>query len=37
MREPYNVFYQGGLTPAHARAGVVYALDALKKEGLIKL
>jgi len=37
MREPYNVFFQGGLTSAHARAGVVYALDALKKEGLIKL
>jgi cystathionine beta-lyase family protein involved in aluminum resistance len=37
MREPYTVFYQGGLTAAHARAGVAYALDALYREGLVNL
>jgi cystathionine beta-lyase family protein involved in aluminum resistance len=37
IREPYNVFFQGGLTPAHTRIGVVYALHALKKEGLITI
>jgi cystathionine beta-lyase family protein involved in aluminum resistance len=29
MREPYNVFFQGGLTEAHAAIGVVYAVDAV--------
>jgi len=29
MREPYIVYMQGGLTPAHARAGVIFALDAI--------
>ena len=35
MREPYYVFYQGGLTSAHARVGVVYALHELFNEGMI--
>ncbi|MCL2364283.1 MAG: methionine gamma-lyase family protein [Defluviitaleaceae bacterium] len=35
MRAPYNVFLQGGLTAAHARVGVVYALNELHKEGLV--
>lgn len=29
MREPYIVFLQGGLTSAHARAGVVFAVNEL--------
>jgi cystathionine beta-lyase family protein involved in aluminum resistance len=37
MRPPYNVFFQGGLTAHHARAGVLYALDALYKEGLLNI
>jgi cystathionine beta-lyase family protein involved in aluminum resistance len=37
MREPYHVFFQGGLTAAHSRAGVVYALDALYRDGLVSL
>ncbi|MCL2189471.1 MAG: methionine gamma-lyase family protein [Defluviitaleaceae bacterium] len=37
MRAPYNVFFQGGLTAAHARAGAIYALDALYKEGMVQL
>jgi len=37
MREPYIVYFQGGLTPAHSRTGVIFALDALYKEGAIML
>jgi len=37
MREPYNVYFQGGLTTAHAKTGVIFALDALVKEGLVVL
>ncbi|MCL2285717.1 MAG: methionine gamma-lyase family protein [Firmicutes bacterium] len=33
MREPYIVFFQGGLTPAHSRTGVIFALDELYKKG----
>jgi len=29
MRPPYIVYFQGGLTSAHSRTGVIYALDAL--------
>ena len=29
MRPPYNVFLQGGLTAAHAKAGVLFALDRI--------
>ena len=29
MREPYIVYFQGGLTAAHSRTGVVFAADAL--------
>ena len=29
MREPYIVYFQGGLTAAHSRAGVVFAADAV--------
>jgi cystathionine beta-lyase family protein involved in aluminum resistance len=37
MREPYNIFFQGGLTAAHARAGAIYALNALHREGLVRI
>jgi len=37
LREPYIVYHQGGLTAYHAKAGVVYALDSLYKDGLIAL
>jgi len=29
MREPYTVYFQGGLTAPHSFAGVVFALDSL--------
>ncbi|MCL2262229.1 MAG: methionine gamma-lyase family protein, partial [Defluviitaleaceae bacterium] len=31
MREPYIVYFQGGLTEAHSRAGVVFAAEELFK------
>ena len=31
MREPYIVYFQGGLTAAHSRAGVVFAADEVFK------
>jgi len=37
MREPYTVYFQGGLTAPHSCAGVVYALDELYKQGRITL
>lgn len=30
MREPYIVYFQGGITDAHSRTGVVFALNELK-------
>ena len=35
LREPFIVYHQGGLTAAHAKAGVVFALDTLYREGLV--
>jgi len=29
MREPYTVYFQGGLTYAHARAGVAFAAEGM--------
>jgi len=37
MRPPYIVYFQGGLTAAHSKAGVVFALDELVKAGLVSL
>lgn len=37
LREPYNVFFQGGLTYAHAKLGILMALQSLRKAGIIKL
>ena len=35
MREPYNVYFQGGLTFPHGKYGILKALSELKKEGLL--
>jgi len=35
MREPYIVYFQGGLTASHSRAGVVFALQEMFDEGLV--
>ncbi|MCL2527538.1 MAG: methionine gamma-lyase family protein [Defluviitaleaceae bacterium] len=37
LRPPYIVYHQGGLTEAHAKAGVVFALDALYRDGYVGL
>ena len=37
MRPPYIVYFQGGLTSAHSKTGVIYALDALYKKGFITI
>lgn len=37
MREPYNVYFQGGLTYEHSKFGVIKALDSMVKAGLVDL
>ena len=37
MREPYIVYFQGGLTSPHSYAGVVFALDELYRKGQVSL
>ncbi len=37
IREPYNVYFQGGLTYEHSKFGVIKSIDALLKKGLINL
>ena len=36
MREPYAVYFQGGLTFAHAKLGILKALQNMTDKGLIK-
>ncbi len=36
MREPYQVYFQGGLTWPHAKLGILKSLQELVNEGLIK-
>ena len=37
MREPYVVYFQGGLTYEHSKFGVMSALQALYDKGLVKI
>lgn len=37
IREPYAVYFQGGLTFYHAKLGILRALEELKRSGLISL
>lgn len=37
MREPYNVYFQGGLTYEHSKFGVIKSIDTLFKKGVITL
>jgi len=37
MREPYAIYFQGGLTWQHAKAGVLSSVQALADDGLISL
>ncbi len=36
MREPYNVFFQGGITYEHSKFGVIKALQQMKDKGIVK-
>lgn len=36
IRDPYIVYFQGGLTYEHSKFGVIKALQALKDKGLLK-
>ncbi len=37
LREPYNVYFQGGLTYPHGKFGIMKSLDLLYKRNLVKL
>ena len=37
LKEPYNVFYQGGLTWYHAKFGVLLSLQKLMDKGILVL
>ena len=37
LREPYSVFFQGGLTWYHAKLGIMKSLQAMTDAGEVKL
>ncbi len=37
MREPYAVYFQGGLTWQHAKLGILTSVQKLYERGLVKL
>jgi cystathionine beta-lyase family protein involved in aluminum resistance len=37
IREPYNVYFQGGLTYEHSKFGVLMALRELNRRGLLSI
>lgn len=37
IREPYNVYFQGGLTWPHAKYGIILTLEKLYEQGLVSL
>jgi cystathionine beta-lyase family protein involved in aluminum resistance len=37
LREPYNVFFQGGLTWYHAKLGIMMSLQKMVDEGCAAL
>ena len=37
IREPYSVFFQGGLTWQHAKAGIMMSIQKLYESGLVKI
>ena len=37
IREPYIVYFQGGLTYEHSKFGVIKALQTLYEQGLVSL
>ncbi|MGN0991248.1 MAG: methionine gamma-lyase family protein, partial [Candidatus Ventricola sp.] len=37
IREPYAVYFQGGLTWVHAKLGILMSLQKLVDAGIVKL
>lgn len=37
MKEPYNVYFQGGLTYPHGKFGILKAVDSLLSDGVISI
>lgn len=37
MREPYSVYFQGGLTWYHAKLGIIMSLQKMYEKGLVKI
>ncbi|MBR6472118.1 MAG: methionine gamma-lyase family protein [Firmicutes bacterium] len=37
IREPFNVYFQGGITYEHSKIGVIKSIDKLLKEGLLTI
>ena len=37
IREPYNIYFQGGLTWPHAKLGIMMSLEKMVEHGLVKL
>lgn len=37
MREPYAIFFQGGLTWPHAKLGIIMSLQMMYEQGLVRL
>ena len=37
LREPYIVYFQGGLTYEYSKMGVIRALQAMYEDGLVNL
>ena len=37
IREPYIVYFQGGLTYEHSKFGVIKAMQALKEKGILDI
>jgi len=37
IKEPYTAFFQGSLTYAHGKFGIIKTVDTLYKKGFIKI
>lgn len=37
IKEPYAVYFQGGLTYEHAKYGILMSLQKMKEKGLVTL
>ena len=37
LREPYNIYFQGGLTWPHGRFGILKTVQCMKEAGLLSL